>query len=160
MTRKYLMMCVAVVSAATLLTGCGGDDPESAPTRGGGDGAGSQSDQMVAYARCLRGQGVNVPDPDPGAANQLQVPKGVDPQKMSSAQQACRASAPQGLGGGTDSAQHDQMVAMARCLREHGVNVADPQPGEALRLPPGGSRDTRVREAMRDCQGATPTGGR
>jgi hypothetical protein len=157
--RKYRMLCLTGVSAVALLAGCGGGDPQSGPTRapGGGGGAGTMQDQMVAYARCMREQGVDMPDPDPNMPNRLTLPKGVDPQKLSAAQKACRGSAPQGIGGPEDTQQHDQMVAMARCLREHGVDVPDPRPGQPLRLPPGGSRDTKVQQAMQDCQRAAPT---
>jgi hypothetical protein len=33
-----------------------------------------------------------------------------------------------------DGAAPDRMVRLARCPRRHGVNVADPQPGQPLKL--------------------------
>jgi hypothetical protein len=48
-----------------------------------------------------------------------------------------------------DGAAPDRLVRLARCPRRHGVNVADPQPGQ--RHDPGLHRD-QLQQANQACQ--------
>jgi hypothetical protein len=147
------VLVVAVVLATA--TGCGGDDDGDDD---GGDArqAARQSaapnveDQMLAYARCMREHGVNMPDPGNEDTGYSKPAGGAA--ALQAAQEACRKYAPAKMQGGPDNpAAHDSLVSLARCLRKNGVNVADPQPGEDLRLPPGSSRDSRTQELLKTC---------
>ncbi|MFE6646664.1 hypothetical protein ACFVJS_08895 [Nocardioides sp. NPDC057772] len=69
------------------------------------------------------------------------------------------ASAAAGEEGGGD---REQMLKFTKCLREHGLDVEDPPPGEGLRLQFGGGgqkvdRET-VQAAMEACQEYAPQG--
>jgi hypothetical protein len=145
-----VLIAAAVIATAT---GCGGAD--------GGDGGAARQgarqsaapnvdDQMLAYARCMRAHGVNMPDP--GDEDTAYSKPAGGAAALRAAQEACRKYAPAKMQGGPDNpAAHDSLVALARCLRKNGVNVADPQPGEDLRLPPGSSRDQRTQELLKTC---------
>jgi hypothetical protein len=51
-------------------------------------------DKMLAYARCMRENGFNMPDPtfDGGAGAALPVPEGVEKQKFDKANKACEGA--------------------------------------------------------------------
>jgi hypothetical protein len=51
-------------------------------------------DEMVKYAQCMREQGMDMPDPQPGGQFKVKVPKGGE-QKMKTAQEACKEFAPE-----------------------------------------------------------------
>ncbi|TGB08336.1 hypothetical protein [Streptomyces sp. MZ04] len=64
--------------------------------KGGGAGGGSVSqadkDKMLKYARCMRENGYNMPDPkfDGGAMQAQPMPKGAEVKKMEKAAKACK----------------------------------------------------------------------
>jgi len=73
---------------ALALTACGGDPS-------GGDNAADREtkvqDAALDYARCMRENGVDMPDPDmQGGGIRMTSPKGVSPRKMDTADKACR----------------------------------------------------------------------
>lgn len=51
-------------------------------------------DEMVKFAGCMREQGIDMPDPEPGGGIRLRMPKGGE-QKMRAAQEACKEFAPE-----------------------------------------------------------------
>ncbi|MEU8984178.1 hypothetical protein [Streptomyces sp. NPDC048309] len=53
------------------------------------------------------------------------------------------------------SAKDDQGVKFAQCLREHGVDVEDPEPGKGLRIT-GHLPKATVDKAMEDCRKYDP----
>jgi hypothetical protein len=96
----------------------------------------SKDPQQAAldFARCMRGHGVEMPDPEVDDQGRIKVRIGAggagrrpDPKKLEAAQKACGNL----LGGGDgdrqlDPAERDAMVAFARCMREHGIDMPDP----------------------------------
>jgi hypothetical protein len=102
----------------------------------------SKDPQQAAldFARCMREHGVDMPDPEVDEQGRIRVRVGSgggarpDPKKLEAAQQACGSL----MGGGDgdrqlDPAERDAMVAFARCMREHGIDMPDPT-GEGLML--------------------------
>lgn len=65
-------------------------------------------------------------------------------------------------GGGSNASQAeasggtsmDQRLKLARCMREHGVDMADPKPGgdEMIRIDGNGANPQQVEEAMKACR--------
>ena len=53
-------------------------------------------DALVKFTKCMREQGVNMPDP--GANGQMQIPTGVSQDKLQAAQQKCQQYMPGGGG--------------------------------------------------------------
>ncbi|ALG08220.1 hypothetical protein AOZ06_16045 [Kibdelosporangium phytohabitans] len=137
------------------LAACGKQDPQP--------GQESETQQLlVKYAQCMRDNGVPMADPvagKPGAPNE-----GVDQDSPAfvSANGVCSPIlqgivADRKANSGNQSANHDKMLALAKCLREHGVDVADPVPG--MEKPFGKSldrTDPAVAAALDKC--VTPPG--
>jgi hypothetical protein len=127
------------------LVGCGGNDggssvasangSASSPTSSASAGSGSEQDQLLRYARCLREHGVpNFPDPDEDGELSVDPAKpdlqavGATREQVLAAQEKCRPYLPN---GGElqreDPPSREQGFALARCMREHGVpNFPDP----------------------------------
>lgn len=185
----------ATALIATLLAGCGG---------GGGDGVAVAADAadtadtsttattttdpedaeaaMLAFARCMREQGIDMDDPQPDEDGTLRFamprPDDGDREAMRTAMEACgdlmAAARPQ-LSDEDRAEREEQQLAFARCMREEGIDMPDPSsnggPGQ------GGTRldmdDPATQEAMQTCQeevggeffggpgggGAPPSGG-
>jgi len=118
--RRSLGALAALICAPGL-TACGSSSRPS--------GANAAGDPALEAARCIRAHGV--PNfPDPSADHGLVVPNDINPQSPAfrSAQQACSKLTSGGEGQGTASRNGNlQLVALARCMRAHGVpNFPDP----------------------------------
>jgi hypothetical protein len=131
---------VAVTSLVTpllllALAACG--DPGTAPgVATAGDGAGATPSATAAaegdpvkFAGCMREHGVDVQVEAGGRGITVHGRPG-DEGKLEEAQKACRQYAPDGgPGGGEPMSQEDQekFLAFARCMREQGVPMPDPE---------------------------------
>jgi hypothetical protein len=128
---------VWVVAVLTTLLGvlaaCGPDSPP-APGGGGTGGTGSsdQHQQALAFAACMRDNGL--PDfPDPGPDGAVLAGSSVDrgsPQ-FASALEACQDLLPSGGedNNAPDVAQFEQMKKYAACMRDNGMpEFPDPGP--------------------------------
>jgi outer membrane lipopolysaccharide assembly protein LptE/RlpB len=168
---RKLMAAMAVV---LLLGGCGSSD-------GGGDGVasaggnsaqppsasatqqGSTADQMQQFAKCMRDNGVDMPDPGAdgsfggGADDQADR----DSPAFQKATEACKQFLP---GGGDlsklDPKLIDQIRQLTQCLRDNGVDVPDPDPNSPM-LGMGQlqniDRDSPVfKKAMEACKDKVP----
>jgi hypothetical protein len=146
----------------TLVTACGG---------GGGDGDGVASisdpntpsssaakddepdiDQMRAYAKCMREHGIDMKDPDTsGGGVSIGIEGGEDKEKVDTANEACKKHLPNGgVPEKPTAEQLDQAREMAKCLREHGIDVKEPtadDPGLGIN---GGDKE-KVDKAMEEC---------
>jgi hypothetical protein len=119
----------------------------------------SAADRMRQFAQCMREHGIDVGDP---SGNQGRVElRAVDKSRANAALRACQSLLPGGsLSGPLTQEQSDQMRHFTQCLRDHGLDVADPDPngGGILISPgPGVSRtDPRVQDALSACQNLMP----
>ncbi|HEX8083175.1 MAG TPA: hypothetical protein VF529_02730 [Solirubrobacteraceae bacterium] len=132
MTRALISISAAG-AAALALAACGGGDG------GGGDTPASPRERAqesaLEFARCMREQGVDFPDPQVGENGLVMIgpgpgkgPRPDDP-KLRRATEACEEHLDAGGEAPDDAvlAKHrDAFVAYARCMREEGVNVPDP----------------------------------
>jgi hypothetical protein len=111
---------LAVVFSAAAIAGCGSSSRPSGAAGGG---------PLLEYAQCIRAHGIpNFPDPTAHAG--LAIPNDINPESpaFTSAEHACAtlAQAPQGRGGSSESDKL-RLLALARCMRSHGVpNFRDP----------------------------------
>ncbi|MCW2898909.1 MAG: hypothetical protein JWO67_1174 [Streptosporangiaceae bacterium] len=150
--RIHTAALVVVLTAG--LAGCGGGSKPAATKTSPLNVA----DQALAYARCLRAHGLDVPDPDPNNPG-ISLPKSsAGGQSVQAALQACRDQAPPKLFTGNDAGAQDHDLAVARCLRAHGVNVPDPQPGQPLNIT-GSLNDEKVKQAIAACEKTPATSG-
>jgi hypothetical protein len=141
----------------------GGADKPTGTTRAGGS-----DDRQAAlnYARCMRQHGIDMPDPKFDAQGHvaIQNPPGVGPDspKFKAAQQACQKYLPSG-GQPTrpDPQEQQQMLAFARCMRQHGIDMPDPKPNGGIdaNAANGANPDSpKFKAAERACQQYEPKG--
>jgi hypothetical protein len=159
--RRHLL----VIAAAFALAGCStaGPTPGVASLTSGNtpttSASTSDSDAEHRYVECMRQQGIDVQESQgggSGSGNSSLAPN-VDQQKTQAAMEKCRQYLPSsGTPGTLDQGQMDKLLAQAKCMREHGVNVADPTPGQQLgnlSAGPGVTPD-QFDAAFKACQGA------
>lgn len=99
---------------------------------------------LLEFAACMRSHGVDMPDPQVDEHGRIQVQIGVgagpgDPDAVDEAQEACADLMPQGpLSGDNDqfdpTEMQDQLLEFTRCMREHGVEIDDPDFDEDGRI--------------------------
>jgi hypothetical protein len=136
MARERRAHLAVLALVAAFAAGCGSSHSSSTP---GGAISTSQDrttaqDRFTAYAACLRTHGIpNVQVlPGPQSGIRITAPQGETPPSRSlidAADRAChKILKPQEHE--TDAAEEarfrDGMLAFARCLRRHGIDVADP----------------------------------
>jgi hypothetical protein len=100
--------------------------------------AGAAGGPLLAYAHCMRSHAVSN-FPDPSSAGGLVIPNSINTQSpaFTSAEQACAKFGPPGQSrGALSNSRKLQFVAIARCMRAHGVpNFSDPTSSQP---PPSG----------------------
>lgn len=172
-TRKRadarILTAVSALLVVASLAGCSGSKaagggPSGSSSAGGGPGF----QQALAYAKCMRDNGVpDYPDPQPGNGGRVILAPGgsSDNPKSQAAQQACRDKMPQGVGaargGPVDTAK---VMAWAQCIRANGVpNFPDPDVANgqikinigSLGMQPD---DPRLAKASDACKDKSPGG--
>ncbi|GAA2599753.1 hypothetical protein SMC26_19870 [Actinomadura fulvescens] len=139
-----------------------GSGSGAASTGRGGSGGAPSMDQQLKLARCMRGQGVNMPDPKPGQESQaLSIDgQGASPQKIEKAMKTCRNVAGIPEPKPISQEEKDKMLKFARCMREHGIDMPDPKFGsgsassEAVGIPGGGIAKEKFEKANKACGAA------
>lgn len=143
------------------LAGCGGGgDAAGAPASPTGSMA--AEDAKLAFARCMRENGVDVPDPGSGKQGSRVIGKNAGGEKLERALEKCRSLLQAGgvLPDLKDPEVRDRYVEFARCMRENGVDVPDPAPDGRVRLPKGDVDPGRLDRAREACEKALPGTGR
>jgi hypothetical protein len=144
--RRIDLSVVVLASAALLLAGCGAGSANpgvarlsSDASRGGtssgietgtdmaGRGSGSPEAAALAFADCMRSSGVpHFPDPKTGGGFLFHTGAGVDPSSPAfrAAQTKCKKFLPPGPGSGSPPSAKTlaHFLAVARCMRSHGVS--------------------------------------
>lgn len=123
--RPWHRACTTLAVAGSLLAiaACGGSTKPSSLT------GSSSYRQAVAFADCMRSHGVsNFPDPGAGARSAIQSTINAQSPAYRSATRACAKLQP------SPSVPHNlserselHLVAAAKCMRQHGVSMADPK---------------------------------
>lgn len=135
-TAAACLLAATVVLSATACSGDGGG------TKSGGsasDTKKTKEDQALEHRKCLREQGLKIPEPKPGEAGVgiTLDGGGMSQQEMEKAFKACQDKA---VGGGPKEltqAEKDKMVAFARCMRKNGFDMPDPKfEGGAMQAAP------------------------
>jgi hypothetical protein len=111
---------VAAGICAALIAGCGSSTKPKAAAASGGP--------LLKDAECMRAHGV--PNfPDPRASGGLVIPNNINTESpgFKAAEQACASLAGPNGGGPAAASRKLQFLAIARCMRSHGVpSFADP----------------------------------
>jgi hypothetical protein len=147
LTRSSLVLLIAAA-----LAGCGGGggDGDGVATLGDGGttttadaGSGAdltdaeREDAMLEFTECMRDHGVDMPDPTSagpgGGGGKIAIGgDGPDQDGFEAAQEACGDILGDAFGerqapSAEEQAQmQDDMLAFAKCMREHGVDMPDP----------------------------------
>ncbi|MDX3377064.1 hypothetical protein PV390_21965 [Streptomyces sp. ME02-6991-2A] len=134
-TRRRTVAAACLLTATVVLsaTACSGDGGDG--TKDGGSASATKNtektkeDQALEHRKCLREQGLKIPEPKPGENGMgVTIDGGSKGQKeMEKAFKACQDKA---VGGGPKEltqAEKDKMVAFARCMRKNGFDMPDPK---------------------------------
>lgn len=157
---------VGLAAAVALLSGCSaGDDVGKVASAGGSsasqnakpDGGDSGIDQatkdgLLARAKCMREHGVNIPDPEfqGGHVGREKIPDGISEDVLKKASEACDKLVP-GMGEHDPAKALDHARAVAKCLRENGLDVADPDETHGLQIGKPGDDPAVVEKAVKAC---------
>lgn len=133
-----------------------------------GDGR-SDEDKIRDFTKCMKEHGVDIPEPTnapaPKAGGSTGGGPGIviqgagpDKEKIDKANEACKSLLPNGgKPPKLDAQQLDEARKMAKCMREHGINMPDPDPnspgmmfgqGEGDRVDP-----EVMKKAAEECSG-------
>lgn len=165
-SRRWALLSSSALSIALLAAGCGGssDEADAAPvivvedsgttaddtTDGSAEvtgAAGTDEEQALAFAQCMRDDGIDFPDPtvnpdgsiDFFGANREQGGFAQDP-GFTDAIESCGAliEGASFLPEADDfTEREDMLLEAAECLRDNGVDVPDPQLGQGTGGPFG-----------------------
>jgi hypothetical protein len=155
--KRTFLLALPIATAALALAACGGGDDN-------GDAADSRAQAREAaleYAECMRRNGVDVPDPEPGEAGiRMTTPPGGPTPAFERAQEECQKHLedvePPELSEDEEREFRERALENARCMREHGIDMPDPTFGEGGRVEQrlGGGidpNDPAFQEAQREC---------
>jgi hypothetical protein len=181
-TRVWAGAALAALALVLAVTACGSgededggaqvaslDETATTTTTGSDDADTAASDDpqeaALAFARCMRERGIDVPDPQngrivigqgPGAGGAK--PSAAERKKFEEAQRACaehlEGVRPQ-LSEEDRAELQEAMLAYARCMREHGVEVPDPTfngQGGGFRMRLESRDDPDFEEAQEACE--------
>jgi hypothetical protein len=165
MGRRWRLAVLAGLFALVTACGGGGDDGADGvasasdgnePAAAEDEPKGSDEDQMLAFAKCMREHGVDVPDPEPGGKGGIEIrAERADGSRteQDKAMAACKELLPNGGEPPKPSAKDlDEMRTQAKCLREHGLDVPDPTMDKPFIELGGDAGDPdKVNKAMEEC---------
>jgi hypothetical protein len=177
--RPRLAALVGVLALMLAVAACtgGGDKGSGVASLGGtgsatsttaAGGGGDDRQKALNWAKCMRQHGINLPDPRFDAQGNMippEPPAVANAQaklKFKAADQACKQYEPSGgpPPSPPSAQERQQALAFARCMRQHGINVPDPQitaNGIAQPLPEGMDRDDpRLRAPRQACRQYLP----
>jgi hypothetical protein len=186
MTRTLLLAAAALTLLATVASGCGSSGSEDegvaaidTDTSSSADGAASTTPQQtdedpqeaaLKWARCMRENGVDVPDPqfDSSGRGRVEFRAGSraaagNEDEFRKATEKCgtpfgNAGPPQ-LSDEERQELQDSLLEFAQCMREHGIDMPDPKLGSGggvFSIGPGGGGgidldDPDFRKAQEAC---------
>ena len=132
--RWLLPLVPAGIAFALLLAACGGTSKAGAKP----DRAKDAQQAALEFARCMRDHGVDMPDPQVGDGGFVRIGPGPGggsgkPEQPidQEAEKACRhfldkAVQESGGAGRMEPKEQERALKFARCMREHGVDMPDP----------------------------------
>jgi hypothetical protein len=121
-----------------LAAGCGGTTKGPGVASAGGAHASASASATVddeerrrQFTQCLRDHGLQVDDADPNGDGNVRVQASAgagDKTRSLDAMKACEQYLPAGKLSTPDPQQMEQLRQFAACMREHGVDMPDPDP--------------------------------
>ncbi|WP_336215611.1 hypothetical protein [Nonomuraea sp. LPB2021202275-12-8] len=116
-------------------------------------------EQGRKFARCMRDNGVDMPDPGPEGNVRIMSKGPADKDKVEKAMKACQSLAPFKDRGPASPEDQEKMRQFAQCMRDNGIDMPDPEPNGALKI--GGKSavrrdDPKLQEALKACEDKMP----
>jgi len=134
-----------LLAVSCAVTGCGDSGKsQDGIASGGGNGTATTatasssagSDDPAKWTKCLRDNGIDVKDPEPGTGA-VQLPDSSP--ALTAALDKCKQynSGQSGKTGAdpNDPTQQEQRLKFAKCMRDQGVDWADPVAGQPMTMP-------------------------
>jgi len=138
---------VATVDGSTSATGAG-----TTPTTDGGEA--DPQEAMLAFTECMRAEGIDMPDPQPGGGGVTMIQPGEMEGDFEAANEVCQPLLEDAIGSieldpEQVAEQREQMLAYAECMREQGIDMPDPQFGDdgSVQIEIGGRAEPGVEVA-------------
>jgi hypothetical protein len=162
---KIVPLLVAVAATASLVACGGGEDP-SKPASAQTQEAKNRK-AMLDFARCMRSNGVDMPDPQFDGGRVTQRMKGGNPEQMRTAEQACEKYRAQMKAPEMSASDKEEMkkaaLANARCMREQGIDFPDPtfdsNGGARIKIGKGlNPESAKFQAALKACEKTMPKG--
>ncbi|MFF5209203.1 hypothetical protein [Streptosporangium sp. NPDC000396] len=155
----------AVLLLALSLTACGGTDRTTTASSSSSSASASASkdpqEARLKFAQCMRENGVQMDDPDANGGIRIKGDKGQQA-NMEKAMKACQPLMEGAIGKPdpqTDQKMRDQMLKFAQCMRQHGIDMPDPEPGGMVKVQvPEGVNKQQVEKAHEACKEFAPGG--
>jgi hypothetical protein len=129
---KIVPLLVAVAATVSLAACGAAKDPSKTSSSGKPSQEAANKKAMLAYASCMRKNGVDMPDPQfSGGRVTQKMNAPSNPDKMRTAEKACSKYRAQLKAPDMSDAEKEEFkkgaLANARCMREHGIdNFPDP----------------------------------
>ncbi|MEV1168209.1 hypothetical protein [Nonomuraea sp. NPDC049784] len=153
----------ALAAAALFLAGCGADDgggADVASVTGTGTQAAASAkpsedpyQKMLKFAQCMRENGVQMDDPQPGKGILMKLDGSVPKETVDKAQEACKQYAPSGeRSGQPDPKRGEALRKLAQCMRDNGVESFPDPDGGAMRITGEVGDDPDFKSAQQKCQ--------
>lgn len=162
------LLAVAAAGVAVAAAGCGATDGAGADAAGGAGNRSQFREAALEYAQCMRDNGVDMPDPQPGERGLvIGGPDGPNPDApgFEQAQERCRSTLEDLPTPQISEEQQEEFqqaaLAFARCMRENGIDMPDPQFQDgrsAMRIggPGLNPRDPAFQSAQEKCRDELP----
>ena len=168
--NRSITLLVSPLLLAVALVACSGasgapgvaslDDPSPDPSASSSASI-DPEEARLAFSRCMREQGVELPDMPAGGRGAVRAGRigAAQDEDFQKAMEACREHL-QGVmgerGPELSQEQRDAMLEFARCMREHGIDMPDPGSGEGgfrVRIGDGGidPESAEFQEAQEAC---------
>lgn len=132
----------AVLLALPFLVGslaaCSTDGADSTPTKKPSSSEQTLEDWQLDFASCMRGEGLDYPDPGSDSVISIDAEHA---EAFQDASKACTEKLGPPPGGVQEQSpqdaqqQQEDALKSAQCLRDRGFDVPDPKPNEGLGLP-------------------------
>ncbi|MFI9596005.1 hypothetical protein [Nonomuraea sp. NPDC052265] len=153
---------ITLLTVGLTLTACGAQPETKVATVSGATASGAASpsaagDGELAFARCMRGEGIDIKDPTDG---RFQVSSDIaEKKKMDAAMAKCGYLLPGGQGDKPSPQDLDSARKQAKCMRENGYpKFPDPDSSGRLKLDVGAlgasPDDPKFKAAMEKCRAA------
>lgn len=154
-TASRLAAVAAIPLIIGLFTACSSSSPSADGTKSDTPSASKHTDLadwQLAYAKCMRDEGVDMPDPGPNG--ELTSTVTADQSTYSAASKTCtgKLGAPPAAPGTHPKTKQevlDEQLKIAKCFRDNGVDMPDPSEGHISGIP--GDAPSNV---IKKCTGA------